>query len=182
MNLVEYVKYYSSVKHKLHKAERDTERNPSEAKVRAENYRKGKFYIDGLKISIENPAGSIRQGKDSKGKPWKIKMKNSYGYINGVKSVDGDNIDVFLSKDPSKGKIYIVDQKVPGTQKFDEHKIMYGFDTKDQAVKAYKSNYSKDWKGLGKVTEFTRDKFKEFIKNKKQVRKPISAYKNLQTK
>lgn len=69
MTLVEYTISFSKAKEKLRKAEKETERNPSEAKIKAENYRKGKLHIDGLKISIENPSGSVRKGKDEKGKP-----------------------------------------------------------------------------------------------------------------
>lgn len=177
MNLIEYTILFSSVKQKLAKAEAETERNPSEAKIKAENYKKGKLHFDGMKISIENPRGSVRRGKDKNGKPWSVKMKNSYGYINGIKSVDGDDIDIFLSKDPSKGNVYIVDQVVPGTNKFDEHKIMYGFGSLAEAKKAYLANYNKGWKGLGKISELTKDQFKAWLKKSNRKSKPYHKYK-----
>jgi hypothetical protein len=179
MSLIEYTIRFSEASHKLAVANRNTERNPSEAKIKAENYKKGKLNLDGLKISIENPKGSVRKGKDKNGKPWKIKMKHSYGYINGVKSVDGDDIDIFLNQDPSKGNVYIVDQNKPSTGKFDEHKIMYGFKNKVEAVKAYKSNYARGWRGLGKVTGVTKDIFKKWIKDKKIVNRPAHQYRLL---
>lgn len=178
--LIEYtVSFSSDLRKRIAKAESETERHPTPAQIKAENYKKGKVNIDGLRISIENPKGSVRKGIDKGGKPWKIKMHNTYGYINGVKSVDGDDIDIFLSKDPSKGNVYIVDQVKPKTGKFDEHKIMYGYKTKAEAVKDYKSNYEKGWKGLGQVTGVSKPSFLQFIKGKTIVNKPAAKYKEL---
>lgn len=181
MNLIQYSILFSETSKKLREAEKNTERNPSLAKIKAENYHKGKFNIDGLKISIENPRGSVRKGVDSSGKPWKVKMKETYGYINGIKSSDGDDIDVFLSKDPSKGNVYVVDQINPKTGKFDEHKCMYGYKDKEEATKAYLSNYNKGWKGLGPVTEVSKLEFKNWLKSKKVHKEPFNKVKSKYT-
>ncbi|PTT91334.1 hypothetical protein DBR45_55290, partial [Pseudomonas sp. HMWF031] len=43
---------------------------PTEAQKEAGNYKKGKVRLHGLDISIENPKGSTRKGKDQDGKEW----------------------------------------------------------------------------------------------------------------
>ena len=94
-------------------------------------------------------------------------MNNTYGYIKGTTGVDGDHIDMFLSDHPNKGNVYVVDQVKPdGT--FDEHKVMYGFDSKEDAEKAYLSNYEDGWKGLGNITEVSKEDFKNGLIHQKE--------------
>lgn len=52
----------------VREAEAQTDTNPTEAQKEAGNYRKGHVTIDGLDISIEQPRGSVRSGKDKDGK------------------------------------------------------------------------------------------------------------------
>jgi hypothetical protein len=61
-----------------------TDPNPSQARKRAGNYRMKKVRWQGLPISIENPAGSARRGKDKTGKAWSSIMPYDYGYIRGT--------------------------------------------------------------------------------------------------
>ncbi len=163
---------------KIRDAEREVELNPTEAQKEAGNYKKGHVRIDGFDITIENPKGSERSGTDVNGKPWSNVMNNTYGYIRGTQGVDGDHIDVFLSDSPDSGNVYVVDQiKEDGS--FDEHKVMYGFDSIEDAKSAYLSNYSPDWKGLGAITEVSKDEFKKWIDSSKRKTKPFSEYKNV---
>ena len=158
------------------KAEQEVNTNPSEAQKEAGNYKMGHIKIDGYDITIENPKGSKRKGVDSKGNDWSIVINNTYGYIKGTKGVDGDHIDVFLSDTPEKGNIYVVDQ-VNKDGGFDEHKVMYGFDSEQEAREAYLSNYEDGWTGLGSITEVSKDTFKEWINSSKRKTKPFSEYK-----
>ena len=48
----------------LFKARKETDTEPTEAQKHEGNYAKGKVNLYGLTISIENPKGSIRRGKD----------------------------------------------------------------------------------------------------------------------
>ena len=160
-------------------AEAETETNPTEAQKESGNYRKGHVRIDGMEISIEQPKGSIRRGTDAKGNKWESEMRNTYGYIRGTQSVDGDHIDVFLSDAPLHGMVYVVDQVNPETGEFDEHKVMYGFDSEDAAKKAYLSNYEKGWKGLGTITEVSREEFKEWVQSSRRKTKPFAEYKSV---
>ena len=149
----------ASVEEQIEEAREQVDTNPTEAQKEAGNYRKGHVTIDGMDITIENPKGSVRSGVDSKGNKWSVTMNNDYGYIRMTEGVDGDHIDVFLSDTPSEGKVFVVDQVNPDTGEFDEHKVMYGFNSEQEAREAYLANYSEGWKGLGDITEVTKEEF-----------------------
>ena len=151
---------------------------PTEAQKAAGNYKKEHRRIDGYDISIENAKGSVRSGKDAGGKKWSITMHNDYGYIRGTEGVDGDHIDVFLSDTPKEGDVFVVDQ-VNKDGSFDEHKVMYGFPTKEAAREAYLSNYEEGWTGLGAITHVSRDEFKKWIASSHRKTKPFAEYKSI---
>lgn len=174
-NVLDYANRISESK-RLFDAEHEVNTNPTEAQKTAGNYKKGHIQIDGYNISIENPKGSERSGVDANGQPWSVTMNNSYGYIRGTEGVDGDHIDVFLSDHPTEGKVYVIDQmKEDGS--FDEHKVMYGFNSALSAKSAYKKNYSPGWKGLGKITEVSKEVFNDWVKSSKRKTKPFAEYK-----
>lgn len=155
-----------------------TETNPTEAQKEAGNYRKGHIKVDGYDIALENPKGSTRSGKDANGKEWSITMKHDYGYIRGTKGTDGDHIDVYLSDNPTAGNVYVVDQIDQQTGDFDEHKVMYGFDSMDEAVQAYRDQYEDGWK-VGNVTEVSREEFKKWVDSSARKTKPFADYKTV---
>ena len=164
-----------SVKEKLRIAEEGTNTDPTEAQKEDGNYKKGKVTIKTLKITIENPVGSTRSGIDKDGNEWSSKMLYTYGYFNGTVGKDDDPIDVFIGpKVENDFDVYIVDQVDEDTRAFDEHKVMFGFDNKEEAKEAYLSCYEDDWKGLGQITTISLDKFKEWIKNEDAIKWPAS--------
>lgn len=152
--------------------------NPSEAQKEAGNYKKGHVKINGFDVTIEQPAGSVRSGKDANGKEWSVTMNNTYGYIRGTKGVDGDHIDVFLGPDMNSDMVYVVDQ-VNTDGSFDEHKVMIGFSSLEDARSAYLSNYEDGWQGLGNITGVALDEFKKWIDSSKRKTKPFSEYKGI---
>ena len=154
--------------------------NPTDAQKEAGNYKKGHIKVDGLNITIEQPKGSIRRGTDANGKQWESEMHNTYGYIRGTESVDGDHIDIFLSDNPTEGKVFVVDQ-VNKDGSFDEHKVMYGFSDMESARQAYLSNYEEDWQGLGNITEVSKEDFKAWIDSSKRKTKPFTEYTSAKT-
>ena len=156
------------------------ETNPTEAQKEAGNYKKGHIKVDGMNITIEQPKGSIRRGKDASGKEWESEMHNTYGYIRGTEGVDGDHIDIFLSENPNEGNVFVVDQ-VNKDGSFDEHKVMYGFADKESARQAYLSNYEDGWQGLGNITEVSKEEFKKWIGSSKRKTKPFAEYKGIQS-
>ena len=167
-----------AVAQKTANAEAETDTNPTEGQKEAGNYKKGHVRIDGYDITIEQPKGSVRRGTDANGKQWEQKMNNTYGYIRGTEGVDGDHIDIFLSDNPTEGNVYVVDQ-VNTDGSFDEHKVMYGFNSADEARAAYLSNYEEGWQGLGTITEVSKDFFKKWVNSSKRKTKPFSEYKSV---
>nr|DAD76035.1 MAG TPA: Type I restriction enzyme [Podoviridae sp. ctIi96] len=163
---------------RLHDEELKVDTNPSEAQKEAGNYKKGHVKINGFDVSIEQPAGSVRSGKDASGKEWSQVMNNTYGYIRGTKGVDGDHIDVFLGPDMNSDMVYVVDQ-VNTDGSFDEHKVMMGFSSLEDARSAYLSNYEEGWQGLGNITGVALDEFKKWIDSSIRKTKPFSEYKSV---
>jgi putative uncharacterized protein (fragment) len=152
---------------------------PTEAQKKAGNYKKGHVKIQGFDITIENPKGAIRRGVDDNGKAWSTEMKNHYGYFKNTEGKDGDHIDVFIGDNPNSKRIFVVDQVNPKTKEFDESKVMLGFDTEDEAQKAYLSNYSKDWKGFKDITYVDIDTFRDWLYDGAKQRKPFGEYSNI---
>lgn len=144
---------------------------PTQAQKEAGNYKVGRLKLGGLDISIENPAGSQRKGVSSSGKAWSVDMKSHYGYIRGTVGRDKDHIDVFVRPGTEmlddSSPIFVVDQKDPARGRFDEHKVMAGFDNEAQARAAYLENYTADWKGLGDISQTTLGDFKTWLKSGK---------------
>lgn len=164
----------------IQEARNDVNPSPTEAQKEAGNYKKGHVTIDGLNITIENPKGSTRSGKDASGKEWSVTMQNDYGYIRGTKAVDGDHIDIFLSDNPTSGNVYVVDAIDQKTGTFDESKVMYGFNSLEEARDAYLSNYSEGWK-VGPITEVSKEGFKKWIDSSTRKGKPFGEYKSVKS-
>lgn len=165
---------------RLKNAIAETEPNPSEAQKKVGNYKKGHLSFGGYDFTVETPKGATRSGKDEQGKPWSVTMHDTYGYILGKIGVDGDHIDMFINDaadlDSFDGNVYVVDQVNPETGEFDEHKVMYGYPSEEAATEAYLANYSKDWKGLGKVTSVPKTTFDKWLESSDRKTKPFADY------
>ena len=169
----------SELTSQIEKARTEVNGNPTEAQKEAGNYKKGHVKIDGYDITIENPKGGVRSGTDKNGKKWSITMNNDYGYIRGTEAVDGDHIDVFLSDNPTEGNVFVVDQSNEDGS-FDESKVMYGFDSLEEARAAYLSNYEKGWESrIMAITEVSKDEFKKWIDSSHRKTKAFSEYKSV---
>lgn len=141
---------------------------PTKAQIEAGNYRKGHININGLQISVENPVGSQRKGVDRDGKKWSVTMRHHYGYIKRTVGADTENIDVFVKDDTPEnfsGNVFIVDQIHPDSGKFDEHKVMIGFASEQEARESYAANYAEDWKGLKNISAVPIDEFKGWTRS-----------------
>ena len=164
---------------RLKSAIEETETNPSDAQKESGNYKKGHIKFGDYDYTIENPKGSVRSGKDVDGKEWKITMHDTYGYIRGKFGKDGDHLDMFINDkadlDNWNGDVFVVDQVNPDGS-FDEHKVMYGYDSMDDAEKAYLANYSKGWKGLGNITGASKDEFDKWLDTSNRKIKPFADY------
>ena len=98
----------------------------------------------GLPIVIETPAGTERHWKDREGNSGTTKMLYDYGYVAGTHGVDGDEVDVYIGPDPHQEVVYIVEQKNPHDDTYDEQKCMLGFPTQEAAIDAYLAHLDRD--------------------------------------
>lgn len=147
-------------------AAKEVERNPTEAQIKAENYKKGHVKIHGLDITLENPRGGMRRGVGEDGKPWAVKMPDHYGYIKKTTGADGDHIDAYVGPNPKSERVFVVDQMGTRTGNFDEHKVMLGYNDEAQALDSYKRAFS-DGLGearAGNISEMSIAEFKEWLK------------------
>jgi hypothetical protein len=130
------------------------------------NKLQGRTEFRGLEISIENRAGTYRRGVDPDGHPWKTKMRNDYGYIRGSVGVDGDHVDCFLGPDKDSDRVFIVHQVKPGTDTYDEDKVLLGFRSARGAKAAYLANYDRN-DMFGSMSEISIDRLIELIGQRK---------------
>lgn len=148
---------------------------PTQAQKEAGNYKLGRARIAGLDISIENPEGSVRRGTDADGNAWETPMRAHYGYFRGTTAADGDKLDVFVKPATAPefaGPAFVVDQVDPKTGKFDEHKIMLGYESIEEAEAAYRANYADGGNGLAAITALPMPAFKAWA-GSKATKKPL---------
>ena len=119
----------------------------------------------GLPITIENPKGSRRK------KGW-ARLAADYGEIAGTVGADADPVDVFVGPTPESDLVVVIDQ-VNRDRSFDEHKVLVGFASERDAVKAYRRSYSRGWI-VGPVTTMTVDQFKQWLRKGSQQRRIAS--------
>lgn len=125
---------------------------PNREQSASSEYTKPRVEWQGLTIAVENPAGSVRRGRNRHGITWEVRMRYDYGEILGSMGVDGDPVDVFLGPNLEAPMVYVVHQRrVNDWEKFDEDKCMVGFDSLEDATAAFLSCYS-DPRFLGPVT------------------------------
>jgi len=85
--------------------------------------------------------------------------------------VDGDALDIFIGPHPASPHVFMIDQRDPATDKFDEVKIMAGFDHPAGAVLAYRDSFSDSDHSIphsprmGAITAITPDHLKEWLAN-----------------
>jgi hypothetical protein len=135
----------------------------------------GRVNFRGLKISIENKKGSIRQGIDKNGKPWSIRLSFDYGYCQMSQGTDGDHADVFVGPNKNAKNVYVIHIKDPSTGKYDEDKSFLGFDSASEAKKAFLENYNSD-KFYDSMDTIPFDSFKKkVLATKDNPRKLVAA-------
>jgi hypothetical protein len=133
-----------------------------------------KTTFHGLPISIENRKGSVRHWTDRNGMAGKTKMLMPYGYVRGTIGADGDHVDVFLGPNKHSRSVFVVNQRAAhiDARKFDEHKCMLGFDSKDDAKDAYLKHFDRP-AFFGSMTEMTIERFKTWLGDGKKKTAPV---------
>jgi hypothetical protein len=124
--------------------------------------------FQGLRIRIENPAGSTRSGVDKDGKPWSVVMANDYGEIINTNGVDGDPVDVFIGPAKHAQWVYVIHQTKKDGQGFDEDKCFLGFNDAMEAKAAFYKNYDKPDLFYGDMSVLSLDQFKTKLREGKK--------------
>lgn len=94
----------------------------------------------GLNIQTEVQMGRYRQKMGKR----PVLMAADYGEIIGTTGSDGDAVDCYIGVFPECMNVYIINQ-TKYTGEFDEHKVMLGFLSQEDAVTAYQlSTFGKD--------------------------------------
>lgn len=133
--------------------------------------------FQGLQIRIESPAGSVREGVDKGGKPWRTTMSHDYGEILGSKGIDGDPVDVFIGHNKSAKFVYVVHQTTKDGNAIDEDKCFMGFNDAMDAKEAFYKNYDVPEFFWGPVEAIPVDVFKKKVMETKQEPSLIHASK-----
>jgi hypothetical protein len=129
----------------------------------------------GFNLVIENPAGTIREGVDETGKPWRTEFAHAYGEITGSLGVDGDPVDVYVGPDESAPEVYIVRQmKRKDWDVFDEDKIFLGFGSMEEAKQAYLNHYD-DPRFFGGIIAMPIEEFRVKVRATKNDPQMIKA-------
>lgn len=165
----------SMVNKAIEEAEKETETDLTPEQKESGDYKKGHVTIQDFDIAIENPKGSVRSGVDKDGKEWSQEMHNTYGYFEGTKGKDSDDVDCFIGPNPLSEDIFVIDQ-LDKDGNFDEHKVMFGFDSSEEAREAYLSNYEDGWTGLGDITKVNIEDFRKWVQKDDVRSKPFTEY------
>ena len=165
----------SMVNKAIEEAEKETETDLTPEQKESGDYKKGHVKIQDFDIAIENPKGSVRSGVDKDGNEWSQEMHNTYGYFEGTKGKDSDDVDCFIGPNPLSEDIFVIDQ-LDKDGNFDEHKVMFGFDSSEEAREAYLSNYEEGWTGLGDITKVNIEDFRKWVQKDDVRSKPFTEY------
>ena len=129
----------------------------------------GKTEFQGLPIAIENRKGSVRKGKNDDGTEWKTKFKIPYGYIEGTRGADNEEIDAYVGPKKDADTAFVVHQKKKDG-KHDEDTVMLGFKSKPEAKKAILQHYD-DQKLIGSVSPVPVEELKKRLDTKRKLTK-----------
>jgi hypothetical protein len=119
----------------------------------------------GLRVVIENPAGSIRTWTDADGTTGTTVMRWPYGYLDGYEGADGEDVDAYVGPELEPAEVYVVHQQrkgahptpsVAGLRRGQGHaRLVVGRCSKA----AYLAQYD-DPRFFGGMSVFTADDFK----------------------
>ena len=139
--------------------------DPSQQQLEANDYKTAKVNIAGMNIAIENPIDSVRKGVDDQGQAWQTTMTAHYGYFEDTLGADGDELDVFIAADVPHdydGKVFIINQ-LDANGNFDEHKVILGVNSNNEAQHLYQAHYDENANGIGQIVELSIEQFKSRV-------------------
>ena len=128
---------------------------------------KKQYSFKGIPIKIEWPMGKVRKYGKNNEKDGEI-MKADYGYIANTISPDGEEIDVYCGPNKKSDKLFLMLQKptpydVEHGFTEPEEKYMLGFDSIEEAEKAFKDSMPSKW--FKSIKEISYDDLHKKIKS-----------------
>ena len=135
------------------------------------------YLVYNRQVNIEYLAGDVRRKVRADGSVIENLFVCAYGEILNTTDRTGERLDVYLAEPffPD-APIIIIDQVDPSTRIFDEHKLMFGFASKEAALAAYEAVFS-DGSGLsriGAMSLFDHAQFDEWMENPDHLLVPAS--------
>ncbi len=126
--------------------------------------------IGDVELALEWPKGSIRKYEKDGVLKDGCTMVVSYGFIPGTTSPDGEELDMYLGDAIRSEKVFLLLQKptpydLKMGHKLPEKKYMLGFETIEEAEKAFKNCMPAKW--FKSVKEITWEQFKADIEEAK---------------
>ena len=85
--------------------------------------------VSGITCHVERMPGEVRHGRI---------IQNGYGYIPDTLDADDEPVDCYIGPNALAGLVYVIDQ-LDEDGDLDEHKVMLGFDSAEDAALAYAS-------------------------------------------
>jgi len=100
------------------------------------------------------------------GKSWKGESPADYGFIDGYIGADGDEIDCYIGDCTEAQRVYVVNQThVHANDVFDEHKVMLGFQSKEEALSIYMSGHNKSNEIFHSMVDLSMQDFVRWLKH-----------------
>jgi hypothetical protein len=127
-----------------------------------------RYVFAGLPIAVENPAGTIRSWTALDGTAGHTRMLWDYGYIEGFRSGDDEEIDCYVGPDEAASHVYVVRQMLaPEYRVWDEDKVMLGFPSYEFARMAYLDHRNDGERALGGIVVKTLEQFKATLRRRR---------------
>ena len=128
----------------------------------------------GFDVSIENAAGTYREGLDNDGTPFRVKMRHDYGYLRRTEGADGEQLDVFVGKHPDAKHVHVIHtMKAPDFKEYDEDKCFLDFESPHHAMQAFFANYGDRPQHYGSIESMDVEQFIEKALKAKAI--PVTA-------
>jgi hypothetical protein len=114
-------------------------------RVASDEKRAEEVLYQGIPVVIEYRKGDIREGVNADGESWSREMLCPYGAIPNTESAgDEEEVDVYLGPSFDAPNAYVVEQ-LDDEGNFDEHKLMLGFHSAEEARQMYLAHYPEGW-------------------------------------
>jgi predicted GNAT family acetyltransferase len=146
---------------------------PTQAQYEAGNFKMGHTSVHDMPVTIEYPRGAKRPYTTAEGVKGEREMPDHYGYFKGTEGADGMHVDVLLGEHPASEKNYVVDH-LGADGNFEQHKVLSGYRSQLEAVRAYKKAYPE--RKVGPIKEMSPSELKSWLKDG-NTKKPLQPEK-----